>query len=67
MKHATNTLALVLALLVISFSAMGQLSGIKTITVDYPNIAAAITDLNLQGVGAGGVTCRVAGPRRFLP
>ncbi len=32
-----------------------QLTGTKTIPGDYPSLAAAITDLNLQGVGAGGV------------
>ena len=32
------------------------LSGTKNIPGDYPTLAAAITDLNAQGVGAGGVT-----------
>lgn len=31
------------------------LTGTKNIPGDYPTLAAAITDLNLQGVGAGGV------------
>jgi len=37
-----------------------QLSGIKTIPGDYPTVAAAVIDLNLQGVGAGGVTFNVS-------
>ncbi|MCX6249756.1 MAG: hypothetical protein NTX61_03295 [Bacteroidetes bacterium] len=37
----------------------GQLTGTKTIPGTYPTIAAAITDLNLQGVGTGGVTFNV--------
>ncbi|MEI7664145.1 MAG: hypothetical protein WCK34_18200, partial [Bacteroidota bacterium] len=36
-----------------------QLTGIKTIPGDYPTVAAAVNDLNLQGVGAGGVTFRI--------
>ena len=31
------------------------LTGTKNIPGDYPTLALAITDLNLQGVGAGGV------------
>ena len=34
----------------------GQLSGVKTIPVDYASISAFVTDANLQGIGAGGVT-----------
>jgi hypothetical protein len=32
-----------------------QLTGVKTIPTDYASIAAFVTDLNTQGVGAGGV------------
>lgn len=43
---------------------ISTLFGIKTIggsgTPDYPTIAAAIADLNLKGVGQGGVTFNVA-------
>lgn len=38
----------------------GQLTGIKTIPGDYPTVEAAITALNSQGVGSGGVTFNVA-------
>ena len=38
----------------------GQLTGTKTIPGDYATIAAAVTDLNAQGVGAGGVIFNVA-------
>ena len=40
--------------------AQAQLSGPKAIPGDYPSVAAAITDLNTQGVGAGGVTFNIA-------
>ncbi|MBS1758751.1 MAG: HYR domain-containing protein, partial [Bacteroidetes bacterium] len=41
--------------------ANAQLIGSKSIPGDYATIAAAVTDLNTQGVGAGGVTFNVAG------
>jgi hypothetical protein len=41
-------------------SAQAQLTGTKNIPGDYATIAAAITDLNTQGVGAGGVRFDVA-------
>src|SRR4051794_35406839 len=36
--------------------ASAQISGTKNIPGDYPTLAAAIVDLDNQGVGAGGVT-----------
>jgi len=36
-----------------------QLSGVKTIPTDYASIALFVTDVNAQGVGAGGVTLNV--------
>ena len=47
-------------LLLASGSAQAQLAGTKTIPGSYPSLAAAIADLNTQGVGAGGVTFNVA-------
>ncbi|MBL7728798.1 MAG: hypothetical protein JNM68_13970, partial [Dinghuibacter sp.] len=41
-------------------STFAQLTGPKAIPGDYATISAAITDLNAQGVGAGGVTFNVA-------
>ena len=41
-------------------TAAAQLSGPKSIPGDYASIADAITDLNAQGVGSGGVTFNVA-------
>lgn len=38
----------------------GGLTGTKTIPGNYASIAAAIADLNTQGVGSGGVTFNVA-------
>jgi trimeric autotransporter adhesin len=51
---------LVLAmLLLLAGSTFAALTGVKTIGVDYSTIAAAIADLNTQGVGPGGVTFNV--------
>ena len=41
-------------------TARAQLAGTKTIPGDYATVAAAITALNAQGVGAGGVTFNIA-------
>ncbi|GAA3984207.1 T9SS type A sorting domain-containing protein [Hymenobacter antarcticus] len=41
-------------------AANAQLAGPKAIPGDYATVAAAITDLNTQGVGAGGVTFNIA-------
>ena len=41
-------------------TVFAQLSGIKTIPGDYASIAAFVTDVNLVGVGTGGVTANVA-------
>ncbi len=51
--------------LVLAGTTFAQLAGTKNIpgsggTNDYPTIAAAIADLNLQGVGPGGVTFNIA-------
>jgi hypothetical protein len=47
-----SRLGLCLSVLAIclSFSMKAQLSGVKTIPTDYPTLAAAIADINLQGV-----------------
>lgn len=51
----------------LSSESYAQLTGIKTIPGDYATIEAAIADLNLNGVGAGGVTFNVAaGHAEFL-
>ncbi len=42
--------------IILSSVASAQLMGTKNIPGDYATLAAAITDLNTQGVGAGGVT-----------
>src|SRR6187549_83723 len=59
-----------LMLLTILFAATtnAQLTGTKNIPGDYPTLAAAITDLNTQGVGAGGVTLNLlAGNSQTAP
>ncbi|RZL07651.1 MAG: hypothetical protein EOO62_16735, partial [Hymenobacter sp.] len=53
-------LAGVLLVLLTTVSAQAQLTGTRTIPGDYASLAAAITDLNTQGVGAGGVTFNIA-------
>jgi hypothetical protein len=49
-----------LILLVSGSTISAQLSGTKSIPVDYPTIAAAVTALNSAGVGTGGVTFNIA-------
>lgn len=49
-----------LALMLTASISMAQLTGVKSIPGDYPNIEAAIAALNSVGVGAGGVTFNVA-------
>ncbi|HNM26468.1 MAG TPA: hypothetical protein PKL15_13595, partial [Saprospiraceae bacterium] len=41
-------------------AAQAQLTGTKNIPGDYTTISAAVTDLNTQGVGAGGVVFNIA-------
>ncbi|MBF9222578.1 Ig-like domain-containing protein [Hymenobacter ruricola] len=48
------------ALLLGSLNAQAQLAGTKAIPGDYASVAAAVTALNAQGVGAGGVTFNIA-------
>ena len=55
---STITTLLLFILPVLSF---GQVSGIKYIPGNYLTIAAAIADLNTNGVGAGGVTINITG------
>ena len=52
-------LALLAAFMFSTTLVMAQVSGIKTIGVDYLTIAAAVSDLNTNGIGAGGVTINV--------
>lgn len=49
-----------LFVLLIAGTSNAQLTGTKTVPGDYASFAAAITDLNTQGVGAGGVIINVA-------
>ena len=50
------------------YSANAQLTGTKNIPGDYADLAAAINDLNIQGVGAGGVILNlVAGNPQTAP
>ena len=54
--------------IILSSVASAQLTGTKNIPGDYATLAAAITDLNVQGVGAGGVTLNlVAGNPETAP
>ena len=60
MRKIYVTLFTVLLFVLAGLSANAQLTGTKTIPGDYATIAAAVTDLNAQGVGAGGVVFNVA-------
>ena len=57
-----NKLMLVMAFIaiLIAQNSFAQLTGTKTIPASYATLTAAITDLNLQGVGTGGVTFNIA-------
>ena len=55
----TFHLVLIIAFLGLSNFTFGQLSGTYTIPANYPSIDAFIADLNLVGVGPGGVTLSV--------
>src|SRR3989304_10630288 len=63
--NLTNFVSLGLALILFHLfspsNAFGQLSGIKVIGLggDYATFTAAVSALNSQGVGAGGVTFNV--------
>jgi len=59
MKILITTLALLLCLQFTQTAEAVPLTGTLNIPGDYPTLAAAITDLNTQGVGSGGVTLNV--------
>lgn len=48
-------ISLLVGLFLMAWAAQAQISGTKNIPGDYASLAAAITDLNTQGVGTGGV------------
>jgi hypothetical protein len=50
----------VVLMLLSTTNLMAQLTGTKTIPGDYATVSAAVTALNTQGVGTGGVTFSVA-------
>lgn len=52
---------LLFAFILLSFGSFAQLSGIKTVGVEYADIASFVTDINTVGVlpGGGGVTLLV--------
>jgi hypothetical protein len=55
-----KSVQMMIAALLFGATTFAQLSGPKSIPGDYPTVAAAIADLNAQGVGGGGVTFNVA-------
>lgn len=55
-----NQIAIITIFLVFINSGFCQLAGIKTIPGDYATLSAAISSLNTQGVGAGGVTFNIS-------
>lgn len=61
MKRILTTLfAFALMILFMQSNANAQLTGTKTIPGDYATLLAAITDLNTNGVGGGGVIFNIA-------
>ncbi len=60
MKRLSTLCVLVGLSILLCNSSFAQLSGTKTIPGDYATLAAAIADLNTQGVGSGGVTFNVS-------
>ena len=59
-KIFSKKILFLLTVIVLSTGLKAQLSGPKAIPGDYATIADFVTDLNLQGVGLGGVTATVA-------
>lgn len=57
---ANRLIVIAFLLSLASVKSFAQLTGIKTIPGDYATVAAAVTALNTNGVGAGGVTFNVA-------
>ncbi|MFZ1305741.1 MAG: hypothetical protein WAR80_07855, partial [Ferruginibacter sp.] len=68
MKKIYLQFAFLFLLISLSLCTSAQLTGTLNIPGAYPTLAAALTDLNLQGVGAGGVTLNlVAGNPQTTP
>jgi hypothetical protein len=55
-----KVLLLILNLVFVHGISIAQLTGIKTIPGDYISMASAVSALNANGVGAGGVTFNIA-------
>ncbi len=55
----TMSLVITLIAVISSMNVNAQLTGTKNVPGDYTDLAAAIADLNTQGVGSGGVTINV--------
>ncbi|MDP3830736.1 MAG: hypothetical protein Q8Q47_05675, partial [Ignavibacteriaceae bacterium] len=55
-----NCLWFIILFILLNTNVNAQLSGTISIPGGYPTIAAAIADINLMGVGPGGVTFNVA-------
>lgn len=68
MKSLKNIGLSLIFTLLFAMAASAQLTGPKSIPGDYADLAAAIADLNTQGVGVGGVTFNlVAGNPQTAP
>ncbi len=68
MKKNFSIIVFLFALVLLQSTAFSQLTGVKTIPGTYASINAAVTDLNAQGVGAGGVIFNVAaGHTEIIP
>ncbi len=68
LKRWAFSLLLLISCSLLSNKTFAQLTGVKNVPGDYADLALAITDLNTQGVGAGGVTINlVAGNPQTAP
>lgn len=59
LSRIVRTALLFVSIVLSTTNLKAQLSGSKSIPADYATIAAFVTDVNAQGVGAGGVTLNV--------
>ena len=67
-QRASIFIAALFCFALLSSFALAQLTGTRNIPGDYATLAAAIRDLNTQGVGAGGVTLNlIAGNPETAP
>src|SRR5436190_10857111 len=58
-RNLITTVFSLIFILALNSSVLAQVTGTVTVPGTYPTIAAAVADLNLLGVGAGGATVEI--------